>query len=56
MTPPRFFVLPEWRERLGEVAAKYGAWTPVAGRWAKLSELFEAKRFDELNALLTEAA
>ena len=32
---------PQWRERLGEVAARYRSWGPLVREWARLTDLYE---------------
>ncbi len=36
-------VMPSWRPRLGEVAAKYPEWTPLVDAWDELTAMFEAE-------------
>lgn len=52
-------VKPAWRGRMGEVAAKYGAWTPLVAAWDELAALYEAKDYsalyDRMKALRGEA-
>jgi hypothetical protein len=31
---------PEWRDRLGEVAAKYPKWGPMVREWGRMTELY----------------
>lgn len=35
-------LIPEWRDRLAEVAAKYSEWRPLVREWAPLTEMYEA--------------
>lgn len=34
-------IIPEWRERLPEVAAKYPTWGPMVREWDRLTEIYE---------------
>lgn len=36
-------VKPEWRQRLGEVAVRFQAWSPLVENWDRLTEMFEQK-------------
>ena len=36
-------IKPEWRARLGEVAAKHKAWAPLVEHWDELTAMFERK-------------
>lgn len=50
---------PEWRARLGEVAAKYPAWAPLVEHWDELTAMFERKdpgMYDRMQALNGEAS
>jgi predicted ATPase len=46
-------VKPEWRARLGEVAAKYQDWAPLVSAWDELTALYEAKDYQTLYARIT---
>lgn len=46
--------VPEWRPRLGEVAARYPAWAPLVACWDELTALYTAGRWEELTARLGE--
>lgn len=51
---------PEWRGRLGEVAARYKSWKPLVDHWDELEALYEEeqasgqcpKLYERMNALL----
>jgi hypothetical protein len=47
-------LIPEWRLRLGEVAAKYPRWTGLIDNWGKLTELYEAENWKQLYARMQE--
>jgi hypothetical protein len=52
-------VMPEWRARMGEVAAKYRPWVPLVAAWDELTALYETKDYsalyDRMKALRGEA-
>ena len=37
-------LIPEWRERLGEVAEAHPTWKPFVENWDKLTQLYEEER------------
>jgi hypothetical protein len=47
---------PEWRQRLIEVASVYPSWLKPVARWDELAALFEAKKHEELFAILGGSA
>lgn len=36
-------LFPAWRERLGEVVARFPAWGPIVREWDRIQELYEAE-------------
>lgn len=46
-------LIPEWRERLGEVAERFPAWGPFVTAWDELTELFERGPDDKRKKLYT---
>lgn len=52
-------VMPEWRSRLGEVAAKYPAWGPLVASWDELTERLKIQdpgMYDRMQALMGEGS
>lgn len=45
-------LFPEWKSRLGEVSARYPAWTGLVSAWDELTELFEAEKWDDLYEMM----
>jgi hypothetical protein len=35
-------LIPEWRQRLGEVSEKYSKWIPLVEHWDELTDLYES--------------
>ncbi|MBQ3170359.1 MAG: hypothetical protein IJB53_00325 [Mailhella sp.] len=51
-------LIPEWKDRLSEVAKRYPQWKPLVGRWSDLEALYEAEapsgKAPKLYALMRE--
>lgn len=45
-------LVPAWRPRLGEVAAKYPKWSGLVEHWDELTSLFEAKEWKAMYDLM----
>ncbi len=52
-------VVPAWRSRLGEVAAKYPRWAPLVAAWDELTAMLQRRdpgMYDRMQALIGEGA
>lgn len=48
-------LIPEWRARLSEVAARHPQWRGVVANWDTLTQLYEEDRHEEIYRILSEA-